>query len=72
MLRFGQEKVGKAEFCDVKRLIKIWDIKVENMVISKITEAKNNSKYFIKYSDDAMRPLVLILPHEWIRQNFLE
>ena len=32
------------------------------IVISTLVETKNNSKYLIGYSDDVIRPLVLILP----------
>ena len=48
-LRFGKAKVAKAGFCDVKRPIKIWNVDVNNIVISKLIETKNNSKYF-KYN----------------------
>ena len=42
-----------------KKTIKIWDIDFDNIVISKLTETKNNSKYLIEYLDEAM---VLIIP----------
>ena len=45
-----------------KKPIKISDVNVDNIVISKLTEIKTNSKYLIRYSDKAMRPLVLIMP----------
>ena len=48
-LRFGKAKVAKAGFCGVKRPIKIWNVDVNNIVISKLIETKNNSKYF-KYN----------------------
>ena len=32
------------------------------MVISKLLETKTNSKYFIRYLDKVIRPLVLVLP----------
>ena len=37
-------------------------VNVDNTTISKLTETKTNSKYFIGYSDKAIRPLVLIIP----------
>ena len=45
-----------------KRPIKIWDVNVDNMVISKLVKLKTNSKYLIGYLDKAIRPLVLIIP----------
>ena len=62
MLRFAKIKVGKEEFYDAKKPIKIWDVSVNNIVISKQVETKNNSKYLIRYLDKFIRQLVLILP----------
>ena len=45
-----------------KKLIKIWDVNIDNIVISKLVKTKTNSKYLIGYSDKAIRPLVLIMP----------
>ena len=43
-----------------KKPIKIWDIGVDNIVISKLVKTKTNSKYLIGIKfDKAMRPLVL-------------
>ena len=42
--------------------IKIWDVGVNNTVISKLIETKNTSKYLIAYLDEVIRPLALILP----------
>ena len=44
-----------------KKRLKVWDADVDNIVVSKLIETKNNSKYFIGYLDDFMRTLVLIL-----------
>ena len=38
------------------------DADVNNIVISKLIETKNKPKYLTEYLDDAIRPLVLILP----------
>ena len=44
-----------------KKSIKIWDIDVDNIVISKLVETKTNSKYLIGIKfDKAIRPLVLM------------
>ena len=45
-----------------KKAIKLWDVNVDNIVISKLVKTKGNCKYLIEYFDDAIRPLVLILP----------
>ena len=62
----GKTKVAKEEFYGAKRPIKIWDVDVKNIVVSKISEMKNNSKYLIGYLEEVIRPLVLILPILWI------
>ena len=41
--------------------MKIWDVNVDTIVISKLIKTKTNSKYFIGYLDKAIRPLVLIM-----------
>ena len=63
MLRFPETKVAKEYFCSAKKPMEIWDVDVNNIVISKLVEAKNNSKYLIGYLDKVIRPLVL---NEWI------
>ena len=45
-----------------KNPIKIWYVKVDNIVISKLVKTKTNSKYLIGYLDKDIRPLVLIMP----------
>ena len=62
MLRFRKTKVAKETFYGAKQPIKIWDINVDNIVISKLVESKNNSKYLSGYLDEVIGPLVLILP----------
>ena len=49
-------------FGEIKKPINIWDVNVDNIVISKLIETKTNSKYLIGYLDKAIRPLVLIMP----------
>ena len=41
--------------------IKIWDVNVDSKVISGLVKTKSNSKYLIWYSDEATRPLALII-----------
>ena len=45
-----------------KKPIQIWDVNVDNIVISKLVKIKPNSKYLIGYLDKDIRPLVLIMP----------
>ena len=45
-----------------KKKKKIWDAGVNNIVNSKLIETKHNSKYFIGFLDEVIRPLALLLP----------
>ena len=45
-----------------KNPIDIWDVSVDNMVISKLVKIKTNSKYLTGYLVKVRRPLVLIIP----------
>ena len=45
-----------------QKIISIWDVNVDNIVISTLIETKTNSKYLIGYLDKVVRPLVLIMP----------
>ena len=60
MLKFGKTKVAKEEFYVAKKPIKIWD--VDNIVILKLSETKNNSKYLIAYLYEVIIPIVLLSP----------
>ena len=62
MLRFGKTKVAKEEIYVAKKLVKAWDANVENTVLSKSVETKNNSEYWIGYLVEVIRPFVLLLP----------
>ena len=62
MLKSGKTEEAKEEFYGAKKETKNWDVNVDIIVISKVTETKNISKYLIEYLDDVIRPLVLILP----------
>ena len=45
----------------------MWDVNVDNIVISKLVKTKTNSKYLIRHLDKAVRPLALVIPkNEWI------
>ena len=62
MVRFGEKEIAKEKFYAAKRPIKIWDVNVDNIVISKLVETKTNSKYLIGIKfGKAIRPLVLTM-----------
>ena len=44
-----------------KKPMNIWDVNVDNIVVSKLIETNNNSKYLIGYLDEVIKPLRLIL-----------
>ena len=63
MIRFGEKEIMKEKIYAAKKPIKIWDVNVDNMVVSKLVETKNDSKYLIGIKlDKAVRPLVLVMP----------
>ena len=51
MLRFGETKVTKEKLHAAGKPIKIWDVNVDNIVISKLVKTKTNSKYLVGYLD---------------------
>ena len=62
MLRFVEIKVAKEELWGAKKPIRIWDVDLDKLVISKLVKTYKSSNYFIGYLDKVIRPLVLILP----------
>ena len=63
MVRFGEKEIAKEKFYAAKRPVKVWNVNVDNIVVSKLTETKTNSKYLIGIKfDKAKRPLVLTMP----------
>ena len=62
ILRSCDTKVAKEKFYDANKTINIWDVNVDNIVISKLVETKTNSEYQIGYLDKVIIPLVLVLP----------
>ena len=54
MLRFGKIKVAKEEFHGAKKPIKISDVNVDNTVIPKSLETKNNFEYLIEYLSEVI------------------
>ena len=51
MLRFDKTKVVKEIFYAAKKPVNIWDVNVDNIVISDFVETKNNFKYLTGYLD---------------------
>ena len=61
MERSGERRIAKEKFDAAKNSIKIWDVNVDNMVISKLIKTKTNSQDLIRYLDKAIKPLVLMI-----------
>ena len=66
MLILGETKLAKKKKKKKKNYgannpIKIWDVNVDNIIISKLAETKINFKYLIGYLDKVIRPLFFIL-----------
>ena len=40
MLRSGETKMAKEKFCAAKKPINIWDVEIDNIIISKLIEKK--------------------------------
>ena len=62
MLTFGETKIAKEKFYAAKTTIRVWDVNVDNKVISKLVKTKTNSKYLVGYLHKVIRSLVLISP----------
>ena len=65
MLRFGKTKVAKEEFQGAKAPVKIQDVNIDGIAISKLVETNKqtkNSKYWIRNLDEVIRHIVFMLP----------
>ena len=60
-MRFGETKVTEEKFYAVKKPIKVLDVNVDNILISKLIKTKISSKYLTGYLDKKRGPLVLIM-----------
>ena len=47
IVKFGKTEIAKENFYAAKNPIKIWDVNVNNIVISKLVKTKTNSKYLV-------------------------
>ena len=64
-LNFEDKEVNKSNFCKNKKLFKIEDININNILPYEKESygAKNSPKYFIGYNDDdVIRPLCIKFP----------
>ena len=61
MFRFGNTKVAKKELDGENKPIKDWDVDVDKIRVSDLFK-QNNSKYLMKYLDNVIRLLFLIIP----------
>ena len=61
-MRFGETKVASEKFYAAKKPVKIWDVNVGNIFISKLVKTKTTYKNLIGYLDKGIRQLVLIMP----------
>ena len=59
ILRFGKTKEAKTKFIVQKKKKKKWNVDFCNIVISKLNEMKNISKYFIGYLDESIVKLMI-------------
>ena len=63
MAKFGKTEIAKKKkFYAAKKSVKIWDVNVDNIAISKLVKTKTDSKYLIGYLDKDITALVLIMP----------
>ena len=63
-INFEDKKISKSNIYKTKKILKIEDIDITNIRVSKIEsyETKNSLKYFIGYNDHVIRPLYIRLP----------
>ena len=51
MVRFGKKEIAKEKSHAAKKPVVIWDVNVDDIVISKLVKTETNSKYLIGYLD---------------------
>ena len=61
-MKLGKTEIEKEKFYAAKKPAKIWNVKVDTIVIPKLVTTKTNFKYLIRYLKKYIRPLVLIMP----------
>ena len=49
MIKFVKTEIAKENLYAAKNHMKIWDVKIDNILISKLVSTKTNFKYLIGY-----------------------
>ena len=62
IIRDRKREIAKRRVLHCKKHIKIRDVNVDNIAISKLVKTKTNSKILIEYLDKTIQPLVLTMP----------
>ena len=62
MVKFRKTEIVKEKFYVTKKPKNIWDVNVDNIVISNLIKRKPNTKYMIGYLDEDIRPLDSTMP----------
>ena len=60
MIKFLKTEIVKENIYAAKNQMKIWDVNIDNILISKLVSTKTNFKYLIGYLDKYIRQLILI------------
>ena len=60
-MKSGKTELAKEQFYAAKKPIKIWDVNVDDVVISKLVKRKFSAKNLIGYLDKDLRPLAWIM-----------
>ena len=60
MIKFVKTEIAKENLYAAKSHMKIWDVNIDNILISKLVSSKTNFKFLIGYLDKYIRQLVLI------------
>ena len=60
MIKFLKTEIAKENLYAAKNHMKIWDVNIDNILISKLVSTKTNFKYLIRYLDKYIRQLILI------------
>ena len=64
MLRFSESKVAKEKLYGAKKTVNIWDVNVDNVVVSKLIKTKTNPYVFdwiLKMMLLLLKPVALML-----------
>lgn len=62
MIKLSEIEVKKEEFYGAKKHKEIWDVDVINIIVSDLFQVKKGIKCLIRYSDNVIKTLILIIP----------